>query len=81
MNELEEIEEIINKLDELSLDVWTKKDNETEEEFEKRIENLEEELEEELIDVISDSIVNEQKINEDEAIKEAKEKIEKEYEI
>ena len=81
LEELKEIEEIISKLDAIPLEEWSKKDNETEEEFEKSLETIEEDIEEDLIDAISDSLLNQQSIDEAEAIKEAREKIEKEYEI
>lgn len=81
LEELKKIEEIIKKLDNVTPEEWNKKEDETEEEFEERIREIEEDIEEELIDLISDSILNEQEINEEEAVKEAQEKIEKEYEI
>lgn len=81
LDELKEIEEIINRLDSINSEDWNRREDETEEEFEERIQNIEEEIEEELIDVISDSLLNEQELNEEEAVKEAREKIEKEYEI
>ena len=58
-----------------------KKEDETEEEFDNRLEAIEEELEEELLDYISDSLLAEQEINEEEAIKEAQEKIKADYEL
>ena len=81
LDELKEIEEIISKLDGISQEDWSKKDNETEEEYEERIQNLEEDIEEELIDAISDSLLNQQSIDEAKAIEEAEEKINKDYEL
>ena len=81
LDELKEIEEIISRLDAIPLEEWSKKNNETEEEFEKSLETIEEDIEEDLIDAISDSLLDQQSIDEAEAIKEAREKIEKEYEI
>ena len=79
--EFKEIEEIINRIDNIDLEEWNKKEGETQEEFESRIQELEEELEEELIDAISDSLLDEQEINEEETVREVKEKIQKEFEI
>ena len=81
LEEFKEIEEIINQIDDINLEEWNKKENETQEELEERIQGIEEEIEEELIDAISDSLLDEHEINEEEAIKEAREKIQKEYEI
>lgn len=74
LDELKEIEEIIGKLDGISQEDWSKKGNETEEEYEERMQNLEEDIEEELIDAISDSLLNQQSIDEAKAIEEAEEK-------
>lgn len=81
IDEIKEIEEIINKLDNITPEEWNKREDETEEEFEERIQEIEEEIEDELIDVISDSLLNKQEINEEEAVREAREKIDKEYEL
>ena len=81
MDEIKEIEEIINKLDNVTPEEWNKREDETEEEFEERIQEIEEDIEDELIDAISDSLLNEQEINEEEAVKEAREKIDKEYKL
>ena len=81
LEEFKEIEEIIKQIDDINLEDWNKRENETQAEFEERIQEIEDEIEDELIDAISDSLLNEQKINEEEAVKEAKEKIQKEYEI
>ena len=81
LDELKEIEEIIGKLDGISQEDWSKKGNETEEEYEERMQNLEEDIEEELIDAISDSLLNQQSIDEAKAIEEAEEKINKDYEL
>ena len=81
LDKFKDIEEIIDKLDNITLDDWKKKKSETQEQFEKRIQEIEDDVEEQLIDVISDSLLNEQEINEEEAEKEAREKINKEYEI
>lgn len=70
-DEINQINSIINKLDVIRDDEWQKKEDETEEEFDNRLEAIEEELEEELLDYISDSLLAEQEINEEEAIKEA----------
>lgn len=80
-DEINQINSIINKLDVIRDDEWQKKEDETEEEFDNRLEAIEEELEEELLDYISDSLLAEQEINEEEAIKEAQEKIKKDYEL
>jgi len=80
-DEIKQINEIINKLDIIQDDEWLQKEGETEEEYNNRIESIEEELEEELLDYISDSLLAEQKINEEEAIKEAQEKIKSDYEL
>lgn len=80
-DEFKEIEEIINIIDNIDLEEWNKKEGETQEEFESRIQELEEVLEEELIDAISDSLLDEQEIDEEEAVREVKEKIQKEFEI
>ena len=80
-DEIKQINEIINKLDIIQDDEWIQKEGETEEEYNDRIESIEEELEEELLDYISDSLLDEQKINEEEAIKEAQEKIKSDYEL
>ena len=81
MDEIKEIEEIINKLDNVTPEEWNKREDETVEEFEERIQEIEEDIEDELIDAISDSLLNEQEINEEEAVKEAREKIDKEYKL
>ena len=78
---MDEIEEIINKLDNVTPEEWNKREDETEEEFEERIQEIEEDIEDELIDAISDNLLNEQEINEEEAVKEAREKIDKEYKL
>lgn len=80
-DEIKQINEIINKLDVIQDDEWLQKEGETEEEYNNRIENIEEELEEELLDYISDSLLAEQEINEEEAIKEAQDKIKSDYEL
>ena len=80
-DEINQINSIINKLDVIRDDEWQKKEDETEEEFDNRLESIEEELEEELLDYISDSLLAEQEINEEEAIKEAQEKIKAYYEL
>lgn len=80
-DEINQINSIINKLDVIRDDEWQKKEDETEEEFNNRLEVIEEELEEELLDYISDSLLAEQEINEEEAIKEAQEKIRTDYEL
>lgn len=80
-DEINQINSIINKLDVIRDDEWQKKEDETEEEFNNRLEVIEEELEEELLDYISDSLLAEQEINEEEAIKEAQEKIRADYEL
>ncbi|MBQ2835738.1 MAG: metallophosphoesterase [Clostridia bacterium] len=80
-DEIKQINEIINKLDIIQDNEWIQKEGETEEEYNNRIESIEEELEEELLDYISDSLLDEQKINEEEAIKEAQEKIKSDYEL
>lgn len=80
-DEIKQINEIINKLDIIQDDEWIQKEGETKEEYNDRIESIEEELEEELLDYISDSLLDEQKINEEEAIKEAQEKIKSDYEL
>ena len=80
-DEINQINSIINKLDVIRDDEWQKKEDETEEEFNNRLEVIEEELEEELLDYISDSLLAEQEINEEEAIKEAQEKIKADYEL
>ena len=80
-DEINQINSIINKLDVIRDDEWQKKEDETEEEFDNRLESIEEELEEELLDYISDSLLAEQEINEEEAIKEAQEKIKADYEL
>lgn len=80
-DEIKQINEIINKLDIIQEDEWQIKEGETEEEYNERIEEIEEELEEELLDYISDSLLDEQKINEEDAVKEAQEKIKKDYEL
>lgn len=80
-DEINQINSIINKLDVIRDDEWQKKEDETEEEFDNRLEVIEEELEEELLDYISDSLLDEQEINEEEAIKEAQEKIKADYEL
>ena len=80
-DEINQINSIINKLDVIRDDEWQKKEDETEEEFDNRLEAIEEELEEELLDYISDSLLAEQEINEEDAVKEAQEKIKKDYEL
>ena len=80
-DEIKQINKIINKLDIIQDNEWQKQENETEEEYNKRIESIEEELEEELLDYISDSLLDEQEINEEEAIKEAQEKVNSDYEL
>lgn len=80
-DEINQINSIINKLDVIRDDEWQKKEDETEEEFDNRLETIEEELEEELLDYISDSLLAEQEINEEDAVKEAQEKIKKDYEL
>ena len=80
-DEINQINEIINKLDIIQEDEWQIKEGETEEEYNERIEEIEEELEEELLDYISDSLLDEQKLNEEDAVKEAQEKIKKDYEL
>lgn len=80
-DEINQINSIINKLDVIRDDEWQKKEDETEEEFDNRLEVIEEELEEELLDYISDSLLAEQEINEEEAIKEAQEKTKADYEL
>ena len=80
-DEITQINSIINKLDVIRDNEWQKKEDETEEEFDNRLETIEEELEEELLDYISDSLLAEQEINEEEAIKEAQEKIKADYEL
>ena len=80
-DEIKQINEIINKLDIIQDDEWLQKEGETEEEYNNRIENIEEELEEELLDYISDSLLIEQEINEEEVIKEAQEKIKNDYRL
>lgn len=80
-DEINQINSIINKLDVIRDDEWQKKEDETEEEFDNRLEAIEEELEEKLLDYISDSLLAEQEINEEEAIKEAQEKIKADYEL
>ncbi len=78
-DEINQINEIINKLDIIQDDEWQQKEGETLEEYNDRMESIEEDLEEELLDYISDSLLAEQEINEEEAIKEAQEKIENDY--
>ncbi len=80
-DEIKQINEIINKLDIISDDEWQRKEEEAEEEYNERIGIIEEEIEEALLDYISDSLLVEQEINEEEAIKEAQEKIQNDYEI
>ena len=80
-DEIKQINEIINKLEIIQDDEWQQKVEETDEEYNERIESIEEELEEELLDYISDSLLDEQKINEEEAIKEAQEKIKSDYRL
>lgn len=80
-DEIKQINEIINKIDIIQDDEWQQQEGETEKEYNNRIENVEEELEEELLDYISDSLLDEQKINEEEAIREAQEKIKSDYEL
>ena len=80
-DEINQMNEIINKLDIISDDEWQKKEGETDEEYNERIGIIEEEIEEELLDYISDSLLVEQEINEEEAIKEAQEKIQNDYEL
>lgn len=80
-DEIKQINEIINKLDIIQDDDWQQKEGETEEGYNARIESMEEELEEELLDYISDSLLVEQEINEEEAIKEALDKIKSDYEL
>ena len=80
-DEIKQINEIINKLDIIQDEDWQQKEGETEEEYNDRIESIEEELEEELLDYISDSLLAEQEINEEEAVKEAQEKIKSDYEL
>ena len=70
-DEINQINEIINKLDIIQEDEWQIKEGETEEEYNERIEEIEEELEEELLDYISDSLLDEQKLNEEDAEGEA----------
>ena len=80
-DEIKQINEIINKLDIISDDEWQKKEEETEKEYNKRISIIEEEIEEELLDYISDSLLAEQEMNEEEIIKEAQEKIQNDYQL
>ena len=80
-DEIKQINEIINKLDIIQDDDWQQKEGETEEGYNARIDSMEEELEEELLDYISDSLLVEQEINEEEAIKEALDKIKSDYEL
>ena len=80
-DEIKQINEIINKIDIIQEDEWQQQEGETLEEYNDRIESIEEELEEELLDYISDSLLIEQEINEEEAIKEAQEKIKNDYKL
>lgn len=80
-DEINQINEIISELDVIQDDEWQRKEGETEEEYNKRLEDIEEDIEEELLDYISDSLLVEQEINEEEAIKEAQEKIKSDYEL
>lgn len=80
-DEIKQINEIINKLDIIQEDEWQQQEGETLEEYNDRIENIEEDIEEELLDYISDSLLIEQEINEEEAIKEAQEKIKNDYKL
>ena len=80
-DEINQINDIINKLDFIQDDEWQQQEGESLEEYNDRMESIEEDLEEELLDYISDSLLAEQEINEEEAIKEAQEKIKKDYEL
>lgn len=80
-DDIKQINEIINKLDIIQDDEWQQKEGETEKEYNDRIESIEEKLEEEIVDYISDSLLNEQKIDEEKVIKEAQEKIKSDNEI
>lgn len=80
-DEINQINKIISKLDVIQDNEWQRKEGETEEEYNNRIEDIEEDLEEELLDYISDSLLVEQEINEEEAIKETQEKIKSDYEL
>ena len=80
-DEINQINEIINKLDIIQDDEWQQQEGETLEEYNDRMESIEEDLEEELLDYISDSLLVEQEINEEEAIREAQEKIKNDYEL
>ena len=80
-DEINQINEIIKNLDIIQDDEWQQQEGETLEEYNDRMESIEEDLEEELLDFISDSLLAEQEINEEEAIKEAQEKIKKDYEL
>ena len=81
-DEIKQMNEIINKIDIIKDEDWQQKEGETEEEYNRRIEEVENDMEEELLDYISDSLLScEQDIDEKEAIKEAEEKINKDYEL
>ena len=80
-DEINQINEIIKKLDIIQDDEWQQQEGETLEEYNDRMENIEEDLEEELLDYIAESLLTEQEIIEEEAIKEAQEKIKNDYEL
>ena len=80
-DEINQINEVIKKIDIIQDDEWQQQEGETLEDYNDRIESIEEDIEEELLDYISDSLLAEQEINEQEAIKEAQEKIENDYEL
>ena len=80
-DEIKQMNEIINKIDIIKDEDWQQKEGETEQEYNRRIEEVENDMEEELLDYISDSLLSEQDIDEKEAIKEAEEKINKDYEL
>ena len=73
-DEIKQISEIIDKIGNVREEEWQQLEGETEEEYNARILEIEDEIEEELLDYISDSILAEQEIDEEEAVKEAQEK-------
>lgn len=80
-DEIKQISEIIDKIGNVREKEWQQLEGETEEEYNARILEIEDEIEEELLDYISDSILAEQEIDEEEAVKEAQEKIEADYQL
>ena len=81
-DEIKQISEIIDKIGNVREEEWQQLEGETEEEYNARILEIEDEIEEELLDYISDSVLAEQEIEEEEeAVKEAQEKIEADYQL